>query len=371
MFYAILTLVMIATVLALMALLQAICARIDSRRFPAPGRLVNVAGREMHVREQGSGRPAVILESGIAASSLNWSLTQPQIAPHNAVVSYDRAGFGWSEPTRPGCSLNRISDELHELVAALELTKPYIIVAHSFGAYIVTAYTQRFAGEVGGVVLIDPLTTEEWIAPTSSQRWMLRRGVWFSRIGGVLAAFGVVRVCLWLLNRGQRQAPRRVLGLFGGKATETVQRILGELVKLPPDTVSLIRSRWSTSKFFWTMAGYIQAVPRCARELHGTPIPAHVPVTVLSGAHQPDIRLREHAVIAAHSMIGSHVTAGKSAHWIHLDEPELVAKVVREMARGLVNRTPAIRTPAKAEAESREKSLSEAPFTIPGKTRDA
>ena len=33
---------------------------------------------------------------------------------------------------------------------------------------------------------------------------MLRRGIWFSRIGGVLAIFGVVRACLWLLQRGNR-----------------------------------------------------------------------------------------------------------------------------------------------------------------------
>lgn len=335
-------------VLALMALLQAVYTRIDFRKFPAPGRLVNVAGRMMHVQQQGSGRPAVILESGIAASSLNWSLTQPPIAAYNAVVSYDRAGFGWSDATRPGCSLDTICEELHELIAVLAVPKPYIIVAHSFGAYIVTAYTQRFAGEVAGVVLIDPLTTEEWIAPTSTQRWMLRRGVWFSWMGGVLAAFGVVRVCLWLLQRGKRQAPRRVLGLFGGKATETVQRILGELLKLPPETVRLIRARWSTPKFFWTMAGYIQAVPRCACELHGLEIPANLPVTVLSGAHQPEVRLREHAAIAAHSNGGSHLIAVKGAHWIHLDDPELVAQAVCEMARD---------------------TTYEVPFTIPGNAR--
>ena len=344
--YAILILV---SILALMALFQAICTRIDSRRFPAPGLLVNVGERKMHVRQEGSGPPAVILEAGIAASSLNWSLTQSQIAVNNAVCSYDRAGFGWSQSTNSGCSLSRISDELHELVTALALPKPYIIVAHSFGAYIVTDYTQRFTDEAAGVVLVDPLTAEEWIAPTSSQRWMLQRGVWFSRIGGVLAAFGVVRVCLWLLQRGQLQAPRQVLTLFGGKATETVQRILGELLKLPPSTVRLIRARWSTPKFFWTMAGYIRAVPRCARELHGVHISPQIPVTVLSGAHQPDIRLREHAAIAAHSVAGRHRIAAKSAHWIHLDEPDLVAQAVREMARDVADEVP-VRIPGKTRA---------------------
>jgi pimeloyl-ACP methyl ester carboxylesterase len=151
----------------------------------------------------------------------------------------------------------------------------------------------------------------------------------------VLASLGVLRASLWLLQRGNREAPRGVLRLFGSQATETVERILRELAKLPPDVVRLIRARWSVSRFFWTMAAYIQAVPRCAAELQGCVIPAQVPVTVLSGAHQPEVRLEEHAAIVARSAHGRHTMAGKSAHWIHLDQPELVAQAVREMTEVL------------------------------------
>ncbi len=225
-----------------------------------------------------------------------------------------------------------MSDDLHKLVTALGVPRPYILVAHSFGAYIVTAFAQRFSEELAGVVLVDPLTPQEWVKPDREQRWMLRRGVWFSRAGGVLASVGVVRACLWLLERGSREAPRGVLRIFGKKATETVERILRELAKLPPEVVRLIRARWSTPKFFWTMAAYIRALPACAAEIEGCAIPAQVRVTVLSGAHQPAIRLEEHAAIAEHSHHGRHVIAPKGAHWIHLDHPELVASAVREMA---------------------------------------
>lgn len=319
--------------LGMMAVLQAVFARIDERKFPAPGRLVEVAGRQVHVQQRGSGVPAVILEAGIAASSLNWSLAQTRLAEFTATLSYDRAGFGWSTSHSVGCSLTRIAEELHELIKVLGIAVPYIIVAHSFGAYIVTAYAQRFAEEMAGVVLVDPLTPEEWIEPTRSQRWILRRGIWFSRVGEVMEFFGVVRFCLWLLQRGRLKAPQRVLRLFGGKATETVERITGELVKLPPETVRLIRARWSTPKFFRIMAAYIQAVPRCAHELHGIKIPAQIPVTILSGAHQPQVRLREHQTIAAHSRRGRHLIASNCGHWIHLDRPELVADAVRDMVK--------------------------------------
>lgn len=321
--------------MALLALVQSACARIDERKFPPPGRLADIVGARMHVRQSGEGHPAVVLEAGIAASSLSWSLAQPLLAAFTTTYSYDRAGFGWSASENSACSLTKMADDLHALLTRLKVPAPYILVAHSFGSYIVTAYAQRYAGELAGVVLVDPLTPEEWVQPSRAQRWVLRRGVWFSRAGGALASVGVLRACLWLLQRGSREAPRGVLRLFGAQATETVERILRELAKLPPDVVRLVRARWSTSKFFWTMAAYIQAVPRCAAELQASAIPAQVPVTVLSGAHQPEVRLQEHAAIVARSAHGRHVMAPKSAHWIHLDQPELVAEAVREMTEAL------------------------------------
>jgi pimeloyl-ACP methyl ester carboxylesterase len=94
----------------------------------------------------------------------------------------------------------------------------------------------------------------------------------------------------------------------------------------------VIRARWSNPRFFWTMADYIRSLPRCSAETIASNFPAHLPVTVLSGAQQPPERLREHAAIAAHSRNGRHIIAKKGAHWIHLDQPELVVEAVVEMA---------------------------------------
>jgi pimeloyl-ACP methyl ester carboxylesterase len=79
------------------------------------------------------------------------------------------------------------------------------------------------------------------------------------------------------------------------------------------------------------MARYIQTLPACAAEVSGIDVPAHIPVTVISGAHQPPVRMAEHKAIAAHSLHGRHIVAAKSAHWVHLDQPELIEQVFREM----------------------------------------
>src|SRR6266849_865263 len=94
--------------LVLQAVVQAACVRLVARKLPAPGRLVSVPGGRMHVQSSGAGAPAVVLEAGIAASSLNWALLQPQMSAVTATYSYDRAGFGWSTSENRSCTLQRM-----------------------------------------------------------------------------------------------------------------------------------------------------------------------------------------------------------------------------------------------------------------------
>jgi hypothetical protein len=41
--------------------------------------------------------------------------------------------------------------------------------------------------------------------------------------------------------------------------------------------------------------------------------------------------MKEQAAIAGHSEHGRHIVADASAHWVHLDQPELVVEAVRVM----------------------------------------
>jgi pimeloyl-ACP methyl ester carboxylesterase len=332
----VLTVLLILVALSLLqAALQLLCAWRDTRRFSPPGTLVRLPERTVHVQQLGHGSPAIVLESGIAASSLNWSVLQPQLASLTTTYSYDRAGLGWSTPTGHRCHVSQMAEELHQWIGAASVPKPYLLAGHSYAAYILRIYAQRFPGEVAGLILIDPLTPEEWIKPDRAQRWQIRRAVWFSRAGAVIGTLGVIRFCLWLLQRGNNAVPRRVLGSFGANAKDTVERILGELAKLPSETVRLIRERWCRPKFFLVMARYIQTLPACAAEVSAFDIPTHIPVTVISGAHQPHVRMAEHQAIASRSLYGRHLIAARSAHWIHLDEPELIVQAFRAMAEQL------------------------------------
>jgi hypothetical protein len=66
--------------------------------YPPMGKLVDIDGRRLHVHCTGAGGPTVILESGASSFAIDWALVQPAVARTNRVCSYDRPGYGWSDP---------------------------------------------------------------------------------------------------------------------------------------------------------------------------------------------------------------------------------------------------------------------------------
>ncbi|HEY6249599.1 MAG TPA: alpha/beta fold hydrolase [Candidatus Angelobacter sp.] len=212
-------------VLAVLIVVQAVYVRRDRRRFPPPGTLED----GLHVLQLGAGFPAVVFESGIANSSLSWSLIQPQVARFATTYSYDRAGFGWSDGSDVPCSLEKITADLRSMLERQHVLRPFILVGHSFGGLIARYYAHQFPEELSGLVLVDPATPEEWMNPTRRQRFRLRRAIFFTRAAGVLASIGMVRLGLWLLMRRKRDTPGPV-----SRFSSTLRRIRFELKKSPP-----------------------------------------------------------------------------------------------------------------------------------------
>jgi len=141
----------------------------DRRRFPPTGRLVRVNARWMHIHVTGQGTPTVVFESGMGASSLSWTLVQPQVAKFTRAVSYDRAGHGWSDAAHEPRTARQIAQELHRLLDAAGVPGPYILVGHSFGGYVNLVFADTYRKEVVGMVLVDSIHPAEWENPTREQ----------------------------------------------------------------------------------------------------------------------------------------------------------------------------------------------------------
>ena len=120
-----------------------------------PGKLIDIGGRRLHLYNTGQGEPTVILEAGAGGFSLEWALVQSGVAPFARVVSYDRAGYAWSDPGPTPRTMHQIAGELHDALARAEIKPPYVLVGHSYGGLVVRTFADRYPGEVVGMVLVD------------------------------------------------------------------------------------------------------------------------------------------------------------------------------------------------------------------------
>jgi pimeloyl-ACP methyl ester carboxylesterase len=146
----------IAVLLAMSGIFyQAIKAREDARRFHEQGKMVDVGGYKLNIDCTGKGSPTVVLESGLEVPAKGWHLVQPGIAGFTRVCSYDRAGYGWSDPGPMPRKLSQIALELHALLQNAGEKPPYILVGHSFGKNSVLLYNKLFPNDVAGMVLAE------------------------------------------------------------------------------------------------------------------------------------------------------------------------------------------------------------------------
>jgi pimeloyl-ACP methyl ester carboxylesterase len=302
-----------------------------------PGELVDVGGHRLHVWTRGEGSPAVLLEAGIAASSLSWARVQPALATFTRVCAYDRAGLAWSEAASSPRTFARILDDLAAVAATLG-TGPWtapgaggrvVLVGHSFGSLVVRGYAARHPEQVAGLVLVDP--PMEWLDRAPTQAGLLRRARQASFVGAFLARIGVVRAALALLTGGHPGAPRAFVKLFGPRAAGTLERLVGEVRKLPPELYPAVQTHWCQPKCFHAMADYLGVLQSEAATIADAVPPAEIPMVVISGAHQPASEIAAHRRLANASPHGRHLVASNSGHWILLDEPEVIVDAVRTL----------------------------------------
>jgi pimeloyl-ACP methyl ester carboxylesterase len=276
----------------------------DRKAHPAPGRMVAVGDRKLHLLYKRNSGPTVIIEQGAGEPSRLWWSVQDQIAEFAGVCTYDRAGYGWSEPVAAGRTIADRADELHWLLTNAGVPGPYILVAHSYGGFIVRCFALNHPDQTAGLVLID----------TPEETAFFRREVlnFYSR--------------LKLMNRVVELAAR-----FG------VLRLLGHLFPLDHVGFSFVRpAEYSAAgddlaslQLVGPPTGNFGGVGSLgdlplAVVTHGQPFPG--PFFILEkGWGEGQTRL---AALSTNSLL---IPANNSNHMIQIDEPELVVDAIRRV----------------------------------------
>ncbi|UNK20641.1 alpha/beta hydrolase [Paenibacillus sp. N3/727] len=99
--------------------------------------------------------PTVIFIAGLGDSHETWNVVQDRISQETSTFSYDRAGVGRSQAASVPRTCHDLVEELSELLLALDVEPPYILVGHSFGGLVARLYASLYPQLISGIVLVD------------------------------------------------------------------------------------------------------------------------------------------------------------------------------------------------------------------------
>ena len=326
-----------AVLIAAGFLYQFIGGHRDRLRFTGSGRSVTVGnGCSFYLLEKGSGGPTVLFEAGIAATNLNWFHIQERVAGFTGTASYDRGGLGWSSPSRTARTPGNIAEELRGLLQCAQIKPPFILVGHSFGGLVMRRFAVLYPEEVAGVVLVDPMRCEEWPPLNPAKQSAVDLGNRLTRFAIPLARFGVIRLAVTSLFRRTGQLSGHLAGTVGVGGRHVLERIKGEVGKMPREVWPIVAAHWSRPSYYTGMRHHLVAIPDTVIEMQDAEPIRGIPVVVLT----PGI-----STLLSDQQLGrigdnvQQVIAPASAHWIHLDEPDLVIDSIRELVAAATSET--------------------------------
>ena len=301
---------------------QTVSRAADQRKYPPSGQLIDIGGFRLHFNCAGQGRPTVVMDAGGGAPSISWGLVPSEIAKFTRVCTYDRAGFGWSEPNlKAPRSSQQSVDELHKLLTKAKIEPPYILVGHSLGGANMRLYASQHPEDVVGLVLVDSVH-EDQVTP---EQWKhIGRELWFYQALRIASRVGLVRLIgetnllpiLEDLKKDLQKYPLVVQALF--------------------DT---FKSHCYCPHYWATLSSERANIRKSFEQLREVTSLDDLPLIVLSqGSKAPEVsdeRFQRWAKLQADltriSLDSKRIVAEKSGHLIPLDQPELVVDVVKQL----------------------------------------
>ncbi|BCJ93909.1 hypothetical protein acsn021_14780 [Anaerocolumna cellulosilytica] len=301
---------------------EAIAFRMNKKEFPMPGKLVDAGNYSLHLNVQGEGAFTVIFEAGSGETSLSWGDIPEQLSSIARVVSYDRAGYAWSEEAETKRSGYHIVQELYTALQQEGIKGPYILVGHSLGGMYSRLFAEEYREEVAGLVLVDarPEEDEEQTAPIYAKENYVQKPS--ANVLSLLKQAGIMRFFQNYLLEGMVPVEEREL-FINVIATPKYFHAVEEEGKLSGDVEDAIRG---------------QQLGRLPVKVIARGLPPDYKafgISEESGQKIEEIWRNGQLGMLAISDNSEFIEAANSGHMIMKEEPELVRNIIKNLIQDL------------------------------------
>jgi pimeloyl-ACP methyl ester carboxylesterase len=269
-----------------------------------------VGGRKLHLYCTGHGSPTVILEDGAGSFAIDWALVQPEVARTTRVCSYDRAGYGWSDPGPEEDTVEQVTHDLETAMRTSGEHPPFVLVGQSIGGLFVRWYQHEHPQQVVGIVLVE---SYEMAAPVQGKQ-----------------------APLYTLTKEQLQAnlpPPSSL-----KKPPIPTEVRPPFNRLPP---SLQKTHlWLEQRFLETLdfnkgPAMMESWRTAFTVLHQASLTpdslAGVPLIILTRDNVSEDERKQQMDLLHLSRSARQETATGSGHFIHIERPDLVIASVNQV----------------------------------------
>lgn len=276
------------------------------RKLNEIGQRVEVNDKYIHTIISGEkdAKYTVILDAGLSCCSIDWHLIQPQLSQFARVLSFDRAGYGWSTAiNEPYTSLDVVHD-LIQLIEKLQISPPFILVGHSFGTLNMRLFASMYPDKVSSLILIDPVHEKRYLSNEwdSNRKKSHQKALNVFRFGYLTSGIGIPKLL-------KKPVGRRFL-------PEAFQKYADYLGYQPKSYEAVYK------EFLFSEKSALQL--KNSKTLKAT-----LPVTILSSNNSDPTWVEHQALLTNLTENTTHIKTN-SAHSIHLENPELVIDTIKK-----------------------------------------
>jgi len=123
---------------------------------------VSVGEYKLHFNYIAGSQPAIVFESGSGVDSSHWNNIIKTLSGKldNAIISYDRAGYGKSDLPKHPYQIEKEIAGLRQGLEKLGYADSMVYVGHSYAFYLLKMYQDKYTDSIHSIVYIDPITID-------------------------------------------------------------------------------------------------------------------------------------------------------------------------------------------------------------------